>query len=301
MSTKQDGTGLRSRIQSAVEISKELAVEVVDEVLWNPYASRDIVEESPSDPSGKGAQEQHTHMVMGTLDLSAMDSYVLWVWALCWVSVQLGSFALTGDSFFGVLSGGVVQSLHLATGYRMTWHMLTGSLLWFLGFVQISGTSLRNGKLAWVHRWSGRLCLIVWFGIVGPTAFYLSLFVGTGKINAQFTMAAFAVTGMDTSVLASYYMWRALVVAFRQKRGRTSLGLHGRAMRLGMMFTMLILFQRPVQFMMICCRYIVLTVLSLLPASWTLPQSLIFLKSWLDLAADYNSILSFSTVVGRWP
>jgi len=235
--------------------------------------------------------------VLNSFDGHFLNYWLYWLAVCFFVVLQLLCFAGLGDSFFGVVTGGVVQSLSLSTGVAMTWHMCCGSVMWFLGFVQVFCGELRKGRLAWIHRASGRLLLVLWFIVVGPTAAYLSLYVGIGRARAQIIMTAFAITGVDTTLFASYYFWRGLLVARRQIRGKESFGLHGRAMRTGLLFTMLILFQRPLQFWVILFRYLILTAVSFAPSSpWELPASLAWLRGLAIMASDHNVILSLTTV-----
>uniref|UniRef100_A0A7S1WRA7 Uncharacterized protein n=1 Tax=Alexandrium catenella TaxID=2925 RepID=A0A7S1WRA7_ALECA len=236
-----------------------------------------------------------------------LTNKALWLYTFGFIAVQLSFVAMTGDGFFGNLTGGVVESLRLTTGTSMTWHVFSGSALWSLAFVQIFLRQLRRGPLAWVHRASGRLYLLLWCFIVGPTSAYLSLVVGLGRAHAHFFMAMFALTGIDTTVFAYYYFWRALVVVRYRTNGEDSRDLHGRAMRTGSKFTMLILWQRSVQFLVIALRWLILSLLRVLslPTLWAgavaagwIPAFLrVLVEGVVALPFDHNVILSYTTVV----
>mmetsp|Transcript_40031 Transcript_40031/g.92890 ORF Transcript_40031/g.92890 Transcript_40031/m.92890 type:complete len:384 (+) Transcript_40031:46-1197(+) len=218
-----------------------------------------------------------------------------WLWILGFAFLQLLCWMFTGDSLFGNFTGGILESFHLRTGLPMTWHMCCGSAMWALGFVQIFCKRLRHGSLAWVHRISGRLCLLLWCFVVGPTAAYLSLYVSAGPSQAHIFMTLFALMGMDTTLFAYYYMWRALVIIRCRELGEDRLDVHGRAMRVGIGFTMLILFQRPMQFMVMAFRKTVVLLAALLPplpASWGLLQAVL---GGMGLVLDHHVILSATT------
>ena len=181
-------------------------------------------------------------------------------------TLEITLYDSAGESFFGTLTGGVVESVRLSQGFFIRWHMFGGSAMWGLGGVQVALRRFRHGPLAWVHRLSGRAFLLLWGLLVGPTAFYLSLLVGVGEHRMQATMCGFAVAGMDTTVFAYYYFWRAYLVVRRRARGKESLALHGQAMRMGLTFTMLIIVQRPLQLFMISCRGLLVASSAALPA-----------------------------------
>ena len=105
----------------------------------------------------------------------AMGLPLLWAPALIFVSIQAASVSLMGESLFGLITGGVTESLKLATGREMLLHVVGGSLFWLLAAVQVLGKPLRHGRFAWVHRLCGRIVLFIWLAFVGPTAAYLSL------------------------------------------------------------------------------------------------------------------------------
>jgi len=214
--------------------------------------------------------------------------WVAWLGIAGFVAIQLGTYALTGDSFFGTITGGVVESLRLSTGVPMTWHMMTGSAMWTLGFVQVMLKNLRHGSWAWVHRLSGVILLLLWFLVVGPTAAWLSLHVGVGNAGAQWRMMVFAVVGMDSTSWASYYMMRGLIVIRRRTRSSASVDLHSRLMRMGLTFTMLILFQRPLQFIGICIRKALLLLSYVFPTDSWLARGL---QGFVHYALDHNVIL----------
>jgi len=137
--------------------------------------------------------------------------------------------------------------------------MVTGAIFWGLCFVQTFLQVLRKGELAWIHRRCGQGVLILWFVSVGPTAAYLSLYCSPGP--SQVAMAGFSIISLETTLYASYFLWRGWLVALRKKRGADSLALHGKAMRVGIILSMSILWQRPVQFAVICVRKVLLVML----------------------------------------
>lgn len=196
-----------------------------------------------------------------------------WLLPLLFVSLQLGCFAVRGDSLFGTLTDGIVESLKLAvTGRAMTWHMCGASGMWALGAAQFLLKPLRHGRLACVHRFLGRAYLALWCSVVGPTAMYLSLYVGTGPIDAQLAMTAFSVVSLDTALFAYYFFWRGWCIARNRVNGAKSFDLHRKAMSSGIVFTMTILFQRPFQSLVIGLRGLLLHIASILPASWAWAQ-----------------------------
>lgn len=99
---------------------------------------------------------------------------------------------------------------------------------------------------------------------------------------------------LDTTVFASYYLWRGWLVAYRRKRGADSLALHGKAIRAGLLCTMTIINQRAAQFVVIAMRKIFLTLLIALPATWPFVHSIGNAISAIIL--DHNVILSLTTV-----
>lgn len=220
---------------------------------------------------------------------------IFWVGVAAFVLVQLGTLVITGDSFFGMLTGGVVESVSGSQGLSMKWHMCAGSAMWSLAFVQIFLTRLRKGELAWVHRWCGRIMLILWFLICGPTAAHLSLYCSPGPYNLQVTMSMFSVVSLDTTVFASYYLWRGWLVALRRKRGVDSIILHGRAMRLGVLFTMLILWQRPIQLVVITLRKVLLAAMRQVHPSWEFWH--VAVKGLESTVLSHHAILSYTTAI----
>mmetsp|Transcript_57853 Transcript_57853/g.102791 ORF Transcript_57853/g.102791 Transcript_57853/m.102791 type:complete len:364 (-) Transcript_57853:21-1112(-) len=192
-----------------------------------------------------------------------------WLCAMSFVTLELSCTVFTGDGLFGNLTGGVVESLRLDTGVPMLRHMLGGSLLWALGAFQCLGKRFRHGSLAWLHRTSGRIFLLLWLFVVGPTAAYLSLFCGIGPARAHVSMTFFAIISLDTTLFAYYYFWRAWLL-IRRRKGQEAL--HGQAMMAGLCFTMTILVQRPLQFLVIATRKI------LLLAAWASPDDWLWTK-----------------------
>ncbi|CAJ1452018.1 unnamed protein product, partial [Effrenium voratum] len=156
---------------------------------------------------------------------------VFWLAPGLFVAAQLAAFAWTGgeESFFGMVTGGVVESLSLDTGAIMRWHMFSASAMWALGAVQFLARRWRQGAWAPLHRGLGRLFLGLWFAVAGPSAFYLSLYSGTGPSNAQVAMTAFSVVSMETTVLAFYYFWKGWRVAVRRRLGAETWRLHKKA------------------------------------------------------------------------
>jgi len=217
-----------------------------------------------------------------------MSELGFWKVVAAFVLLQLATLAVTGDSFFGKLTGGVVESIGELQGLSIKWHMCTGSAMWALAFVQIFFSRFRKGEIAWIHRWCGRVMLFLWFLICGPTAAYLSLYCSPGPNNLQVIMSMFAVVSLDTTVFATYYFWRGWLVAVRRKRGLDSMALHGRAMRLGLTFTMLILWQRPVQFLVIVLRKMLLAATLLVYPSWAQD---------LESGLSHHAILSLTTAL----
>jgi len=263
-----------------------------DRLIWCSHSGLTSTDPLGFIPEKGGSQSQIT---------SLLDNRLLWVYAVGIALLQVLCIATTGDGFFGHLTGGVVESFHLPTGTKMTWHALSGTVMWTLAMVQICFRRLRIGPLAWVHRSSGKLMLILWFLVCGPTAAYLSLFVGVGKANAQLIMTAFTVAGLETTLFASYYFWRGLVVARHRINGAASLTLHGKSMRTGTIFTMVILYQRPLQFIVITIREVCLIAVAALPSPWGfLPASWVYLRqlgfSVATVAFDHNVILSVTTI-----
>ncbi|CAE8728480.1 unnamed protein product, partial [Polarella glacialis] len=182
----------------------------------------------------------------------------------------------------------VVQSLTEGQGEPMRWHMLSGSAMWGLGFVQVVMRRWRQGPLAWVHRFCGRAFLLLWFVVVGPTAAFLGLFCGTGRLRSHFAMSLASIVYLDTTLNASWYFWAGWSVGRKRLRGSDSLKLHGKAMLTGLMFTMVIIQQRPTQFVVIWLRkWLLLMVGIILPVSWTEGVASFF---------DHHLILSITTV-----
>lgn len=215
---------------------------------------------------------------------------VYWILIGVWMLFELLSYVLAGDSFFGILTGGVVETLKKSQGRMMTWHMFAGAVMWGLCCFQVLGKKFRHGPLAILHRMSGRIMLLLWFFIVGPSAAYLSLIVGIGKQNLHFFMTLFALAGMDAVVIASYYFFRALLLI---RRGGSK-DLHGRGMKVGMTFTMLITFQRPLQFFLIVIRKGIVLIAELM----TLLLGTSAAEDFVTAVLDHHGILSVSTVIG---
>merc|ERR1712032_1156080 len=131
-----------------------------------PYRPEYVVK----DPPIKIFRWQQLNQVEG---LKLLDnSRVVWCLALGWMCAEFGTLASTGESFFGVLTGGVVESVRQVHGLSMRWHMVTGAIFWGLCFIQTFLPRLRKGELAWIHRRCGQAAVILWFVMVGPTAAY---------------------------------------------------------------------------------------------------------------------------------
>jgi len=239
---------------------------IIGKLVWREYEPVAVEDLDAQAPMEKDVQEGWLEEAIGW----ARKPW-FWVWVFAFLAVQSTAVLLTGDSFFGLLTGGVVESMRLDTAVPMWRHMLGGTALWSLGFFQCTGKRFRRDEKAWIHRMSGRLYLFIWSFICGPTAAYLSLFCGTGPHNAQISMTVFAMVSLDTTLLAYYYMWRAFVVVKRRARGKDSVALHGQAMQAGMGLTMSILVQRPLQFLVIVLRKLLLLFAWSLPVffSWT--------------------------------
>jgi len=224
----------------------------------------------------------------------------LWLPALLFAFAQFVCVAITGDGLFGNLTGGVVESLRLVrTGGPMRWHLFGGGIMWALGVMQFVLKAFRHGRWAWIHRSIGKLFLCVWAFVVGPSAAYLSLFCGVGPANAQLTMMGFSVVSLDTTMFANYFFWRAWLVARRRSAGSSSLALHGKAMGVGVFFTMTIIFQRPLQFLGILVRQTMLNV------AWNLPPWCSWIRWIADALAssvlDHHVILSLTTLIYAFP
>mmetsp|Transcript_89228 Transcript_89228/g.186481 ORF Transcript_89228/g.186481 Transcript_89228/m.186481 type:complete len:384 (-) Transcript_89228:13-1164(-) len=223
---------------------------------------------------------------------SIVSFWPAWLIAAMFIAIQLTCYFSTGDSFFGYLTGGVVESLRLSTGVPMTWHMMSGCIFWTLGGIQVLAKPLRHGRFVPIHRLLGVTTTFLWFFVCGPTAFWLSLHVGLGKAQSQFFMTMFAIAGMDTTIWAYYYMIRGWICIRKRRRGPDSVYLHGRLMRMGISMTMLILFQRPLQFLGICLRWVVLGCVSLLPSS----SAKEYLQWFFEIVLDHNILLAITTM-----
>jgi len=272
-----------SKFEAAAESSHSLWARCVQ---WSFYPGKRTVQV-------KLAPGQES-MPEGLLQL--MSNWPFWAFTAVWVSAALGTWIISGDTLLGRLTGGVVESVPLAKDHHMglsiQGHIIGGSLLWFLGFVQVMGKWMRRDpRYAGWHRLSGRVFLLLFAFVVGPSAFHLSLFVGVGKEGMHLVMTFFSVLGMDTTVLAYYFFWRALQLA-RTRPSGDALQLHGTAMHLGLALTMLIVFQRPLQVLVICFRQLCLWVL----APWAGEGSLI--DVWSKSYFGHNAILSWTTVLG---
>merc|ERR1712194_465228 len=121
-----------------------------------------------------------------------------------YVSAELTCVHLRGESLVGLASRGVVASLSSPTGgEQQWWHMLSRALLLCLGFVQVSGETIRL-RFPVVHRCSGRAFVVLWTFVVGPTAVYLALFAPPGPtLLGQIGMIGFTIVSLDSVVLAS--------------------------------------------------------------------------------------------------
>lgn len=219
----------------------------------------------------------------------------LWLYAFLFVGVELWCLCFVGESFFGILTGGTLMSLREPQGFKTLCHVLGGSAMWVLGFVQIIFRRWRKGPLAWIHRFGGKLFLFLWFGIVAPTATYLALNISVGRTKAQIMMTLAAMVTLDTTLFASYYFWRAWVVARRRLRGAESLALHGRAMRVGLLFTMIQLTQRPLQLVLILVRCSLLVAASLMPLSWLTMRWM--LEEFVARCLDHHVVLAFTLIL----
>lgn len=221
-----------------------------------------------------------------------------WIYVAAYVLAELGCWAFVGESFFGLLNGGAVESMRLAKlqsqGLSMQLHVLGGSGLWFLGATQVLAKRWRSeaAGLAWLHRTLGRLFLLLWLFVAGPTAAHLSLFVGVGHNRMHGLMTAFTVTGLDTTLLAYYYFWRAWQIARHRARKSESLKLHGLAMRVGLIFTLLITYQRSFQLAVLALRHA-----NLLLASWL---DINIIHAYVDFlnrtVLDHHAVLSWTTL-----
>merc|ERR1712107_41147 len=108
----------------------------------------------------------------------------------------------------------------------------------------------------------------------------------------------FSVISLDTTLWAYVSFWCGWRLARRRSLGARSFVLHSQAMAAGCGFTMTILFQRPVQFIMIVVRKCLLTGVEFLPPSnvWLRWGMEGFAHGFLD----HNVCLSLSTAVMGW-
>lgn len=219
-------------------------------------------------------------------NLSTMFQGCAWPIVGVFLCVQFGCWKLTGDSFFGYMTNGVVESFKLDTVSWSKVHMVSGATMWILAGFQFVGKPFRQGQLAWIHRTAGRLLISLWFFIVGPTAIYLSVRVGIGQGRNQFIMTLFTWVSLDTAFYAYYLYWRGMWIARYKVNGAASIQLHKKCMELGTAMTMTILAQRPLQFGVICFRGVLLVLAQPLPSfvSWLIASVL-----------DHNVILSLTT------
>jgi len=251
-----------------------------------PYRPEYVVQDPPFE-CGVNYQK-----LRKSFDYTVLDtSWTVWSIAFGWMCAEFGTWATTGESFFGTLTGGVVESIREVQGLSIRWHMATGAIFWGLCFIQIFLKWLRKGELAWIHRRCGQAALIFWFLVVGPTAAYLSLYCSPGPHGKQLAMAGFSFISLDTTLYASYFLWRGWLVALRRKRGADSLTLHGKAMRIGVVISMSILWQRPVQLAVICVRKLLLLMVPYLPHA---VASTVF--GIATHVLDHHVILSVTTV-----
>jgi len=255
--------------------TSELSARTIGRSLYNPFSASDAASyEQATQAEQKELPEQAEEKQGAEKALILMMRPHIWALAIVFVSATFICVILAGDTFFGLLTGGVVESLRLGTAVPMSRHMIGGSLMWGLGAFQFLGKGFRRGYLAWLHRLSGRVFLFLWCVVVGPTAAYLSTLTGVGPANAQIHGAIFCMVSLETTIMAYYFFLRAFLIARRRERGEASLVLHGQAMTLGILLTMTILAQRPIQFVLIGLRMLLLLIGSALPNSWSSMKSI---------------------------
>jgi hypothetical protein len=177
------------------------------------------------------------------------------------ICVQVASLALSSETFFGHLTGGEVQSLRVPVANGDAWrafvlrvHIGSSIVMWTLAALQIEGVTPRHGSRAWLHRAAGKCCAALWFLAAGPTAFWLSLRSGTGAASAQLASAAFSLVSMEFVFFTTYFFARALVVIRARRRGARSVALHARLVKMALFCSASILWQRPLQLLVIAGR-----------------------------------------------
>eukprot|EP00419_Tripos_fusus_P052857 CAMPEP_0172808940 /NCGR_PEP_ID=MMETSP1075-20121228/7968_1 /TAXON_ID=2916 /ORGANISM="Ceratium fusus, Strain PA161109" /LENGTH=327 /DNA_ID=CAMNT_0013648133 /DNA_START=51 /DNA_END=1031 /DNA_ORIENTATION=+ len=231
--------------------------------------------------------------------LDGLSTPLLWLYPLFFITAQILFFATTGDGVFGNATGGVVESMRLVTtGRAMRWHMFSASAMWVLGAGQFLLKPFRRGRLAWVHRTTGLAFLLLWFLVAGPTAAYLSLFTGNGPRQAQTMMAIFSAVSLETTVWAYYCFWRAWQVARIRANGAASISLHNKLMACGIFFTMTILYQRPLQLIVIGLRRLLLLLVASLDETLTWTRWAI--EKLALTVLDHNVGLSTTTFFFGW-
>merc|ERR1711862_142364 len=108
-----------------------------------------------------------------------------------------------------------------------------------------------------------------------------------------------SVISLDTTLWAYFSFWTGWRLVRRRALGKRTFQLHSQAMAAGCGFTMTILFQRPVQFIMIVVRRALLTAAAL-PMLEPHPSIQWGLNGFALNVLDHNICLSLSTALMGW-
>ncbi|CAJ1350180.1 unnamed protein product, partial [Effrenium voratum] len=166
---------------------------------------------------------------------------IFWAPAALFVAAEVVTFAARRRSFFVALTGNAFDA-GIIYAKVVEVHVWASITMWILALVQIKGENLRKRMhTAWVHRWAGKVMLLVFFLLVLPTSLYLS---ALQKID--YLAPAVAAVLLDTAFCTAFFLYRGWRVA-RLRLTPKSLALHGKLMQCGVMMSMAILPQRFLQ------------------------------------------------------
>lgn len=159
-------------------------------------------------------------------------------------ALEVCALLALGDSAFG--SATAPAFANTVTFERtMKFHVWCAALMWVLGAVQVLSRGLRWGQHSWVHKRLGYSFLLIYWLAVWPTSLWLGLHQRVERLGPVVTAIL-----LEIAMSAAYFFWRGFVVARARRHGDSSLVLHGKLMRCGLVMTMAILPQRSLQFLL---------------------------------------------------
>lgn len=220
--------------------------------------------------------------------VGGLDLFRTWqTWLFPWTFVGVEALCLVAfkTTLLGVLTGSTYGNV--ANSQLMQLHISCATALWVFGSIQMLAWPLRRGWLKIFHKVFGYACLLIWAFVVGPTSFYLSLFIKAGSLLGAFA----SIVLLDVTFTTYYMFWRAWRVVRERRQAERSILLHGNLMALGLLGTMTQLPQRLLQFTLVTIRAVCVFVLRSAQLPWA--------AATLERLVSHPFLFGISLVIGN--